>query len=82
MRILIAAGTLLAMLQTPATAFFFERDQNAPWCLDYSFDGVVDCGFFSYRQCQETLVGVGGYCYENRRSYVAERTRRGKQRRY
>ena len=82
MRILIAAGALVAMLQTPAAAFF-DRDLNAPWCLEYSFfEGAVECGFYSYRQCEDTRVGVGGYCFENPRVAVAQRERRAQRRRY
>jgi hypothetical protein len=76
MRTLIAVGTLLALLHTPAAAFF-DRPQNAPWCVDYVYlENAVDCAFYDYRQCIETASGVGGYCFENRWISIAERKRR------
>ena len=82
MRILIAAGALLAVLQTPAAAFF-DRDLNAPWCLEYSFhENMVECGYYSFRQCEATRSGVGGYCFENPRVTVVRRPGVRERRRY
>jgi len=65
MRILIVAGALLAMSQTPAAAGFLNNGQNGTWCLDASDLGIVDCGYFSFKQCDTTRSGLGGICYRN-----------------
>ena len=66
MRILILAGALLALLQTPAAAGFLDNGQNGTWCLEASYlEGIVDCGYFSFKQCETTRSGLGGICYRN-----------------
>lgn len=66
MRLLIAVGVLLAMLQIPAAAF--GRVYNAPWCVEYVFlQNAVSCSFYTFQQCEEARSGVGGYCYRNPR---------------
>lgn len=67
MRLLIAAGTLLAVLQTPAAAFI-GRVYNAPWCVNYVYlENIEDCAYYSLQECEAARSGVGGYCYENPR---------------
>jgi len=40
--------------------------QNYPWCAQYSGDvGGENCGFVTIQQCQATVSGIGGYCYQN-----------------
>jgi hypothetical protein len=40
--------------------------QNYPWCAQYSGDvGGENCGFSTMQQCQATVSGIGGYCYQN-----------------
>jgi hypothetical protein len=79
MRMLIAAGALLAMLQSAQALFSWERPQTAPWCLEATYAGWVDCGYFSYRQCESARSGIGGYCRENLWRPVREqRARRGR----
>jgi hypothetical protein len=76
MRMIIAAGVLLATMQSAAALFSWERPQNAPWCLNAVFAGWVDCGYYSYRQCDAALSGLGGYCSEN--LWALARERRGR----
>jgi hypothetical protein len=46
------------MLATAAKA------QNYPWCALYR-DGVWNCGFTTFEQCQATDSGNGGFCIQN-----------------
>jgi hypothetical protein len=37
-----------------------------PWCAFYNVvGGASNCTFTSWQQCQQTIPGMGGYCYEN-----------------
>ena len=67
MRWALGLGALVALVLTSAPASaFFKRDLNAPWCLAYSgTDGIVECSFYTFEQCMETLWGVGGSCQPN-----------------
>jgi hypothetical protein len=73
-------GALLALALTTAPASaFFKRDLNAPWCLAYSdMSGIVDCGFYTYEECLETMWGVGGSCTPNYNTRYAEPRRKRK----
>jgi uncharacterized protein DUF3551 len=58
---LIAAAPLgeiqVALAQSPT---------SYPWCARvYSRSGPTSCYFKSYEQCQATLMGVGGYCFQS-----------------
>ena len=85
MRMAIGIGAGLAMLMTaaPASAFWFNPDRvTAPWCLAHSdLSGMVECAFYSYEQCMESRLGVGGSCQPNPDGRRAER-RRAKRDRY
>ena len=85
MRWAIGLGALLmlALTTAPASASFKRGGNNAPWCLAYSdLSGIVDCGFYSYEQCMETLWGVGGSCTPNYNTrYVEQPPRRKLKRR-
>jgi hypothetical protein len=82
MRLLIAAGALLAVLQTPAAAFI-GRVHNAPWCVNYVYlENIVDCAYYSLEECEAARSGVGGYCSENLRRPHVEEERRGPRRSY
>ncbi|HEX3939501.1 MAG TPA: DUF3551 domain-containing protein [Xanthobacteraceae bacterium] len=50
-----------ATLAAPAQA------QNYPWCAQYggSSGSPTNCGFSTYRQCQEDISGIGGFCVRN-----------------
>lgn len=40
--------------------------QNYPWCAYYGAGiEAANCGFTTYRQCMETVSGIGGSCEEN-----------------
>lgn len=53
------AGALLAA--SPAGA-----EVQYPWCAQYKKPiDATNCGFVTYRQCQATISGVGGFCYQN-----------------
>jgi hypothetical protein len=60
----------LAILTILATAFSVHAsDANAqgrywPWCARYNGWTIV-CSFDSFRQCMETVSGVGGICQLN-----------------
>ena len=40
--------------------------QNYPWCAYYgdAFGGT-NCGFTTFRQCLDTVSGIGGFCQQN-----------------
>ena len=86
MRMAIGTGAVLALILAalPASAFFFDPDRvRGSWCLHHSdLSGMIECSFYSYQQCMETRLGVGGYCQPNpARAFAAEppgpnRTRR------
>jgi Protein of unknown function (DUF3551) len=38
--------------------------QNYPWCALYR-DGVWNCGFTTFQQCEATRSGNGGFCIQN-----------------
>jgi hypothetical protein len=82
MRWTVGLGALLALVLTTAPASaFFKRDLSAPWCLAYSdMSGIVECGFYSYEQCMETLWGVGGSCQPNYNTRYAEQPPRARKR--
>lgn len=58
------AATVLAWLAaapTPATAYPLY-----PWCAQYGGrSGGTNCYFANFGQCQASISGRGGYCYEN-----------------
>lgn len=58
---LMAAGAALAAAM-PATA----HADPYRWCAEYNTgDAARNCGFVTYRQCMETVSGIGGYCMQN-----------------
>jgi hypothetical protein len=38
--------------------------QNYPWCALYR-DGVWNCGFTTFQQCEAARSGNGGFCIQN-----------------
>jgi len=40
--------------------------QNYPWCayLGTGFEGT-NCGFTTFKQCMDTVSGIGGFCQPN-----------------
>ncbi len=37
------------------------------WCAIYGGrnDGATNCGFVTYKQCMDTISGIGGWCEPN-----------------
>jgi hypothetical protein len=61
-KILSAAILLAAALAaSPAAAIEY------PWCAQYGMSGQGgrNCGFSTYRQCMDTVSGIGGFCERN-----------------
>lgn len=58
----IAAASFYAGNVTPVRA-----DANAPVCARlYTGNGAIDqCDFYNYQQCQATVSGIGGTCFDN-----------------
>ena len=63
-KMMCAAFALVAAL----TAFGPEPAAAAteyPWCAQYGWRGGRNCGFSTFRQCQATVSGIGGFCERN-----------------
>ena len=58
--VLTALATLAAL---PLTTVAARAD--GPWCAYYYGKGGTNCGFHSYKQCLDTVSGIGGYCARN-----------------
>jgi hypothetical protein len=76
MRMAFGVGAMLALLLAAAPAsssLFFDPDRvTAPWCLAHSDkSGWVECAYYTYEQCMETRLGVGGFCQPNPANPVA-----------
>ena len=65
----IYAGAIV--LATTATATMVTSAAHADqyrWCAVYSGDrgdGGTNCGFVTYKQCMDTVSGIGGWCEPN-----------------
>jgi Protein of unknown function (DUF3551) len=35
------------------------------WCANYGTGPGMNCGFYSFQQCQATISGNGGLCQQN-----------------
>jgi len=88
MRLGLTLGTgaaLALLLATPAAqAFWFDPARvTGAWCLAHSSqDGLLECSFATFQQCQETRLGVGGSCEPNPAYHAAPPPRRAKPRRH
>ena len=49
---------------------------DGTWCATYGSHGGTNCGFYSFEQCQATVSGIGGFCYQNPFSQQQQRYRR------
>jgi|SRR6516164_5317023 len=38
---------------------------DGPWCANYGTGPGMNCGFYSFQQCQATISGNGGFCQQN-----------------
>lgn len=59
----VAALSFAVLATSPGTAS--ARGQRAPWCSNTVVDGMQDCSYFSWEQCQATVSGQAGYCSLN-----------------
>jgi hypothetical protein len=62
MRLLALAFATVAATTALGTV---AQAQNYPWCAYYSRQGGTNCGFSTFRQCQEDVSGIGGFCERN-----------------
>jgi hypothetical protein len=55
--IALSAATSIGHAQSP---------YDYPWCAELTWtSGATSCYYTSYRQCMETLRGIGGSCIQN-----------------
>jgi hypothetical protein len=61
----IFAGAFAAVIfaSPPASA---QSPYSYPWCAKY-FSRVyaTSCYYTSWQQCQDTISGIGGYCFQS-----------------
>ena len=71
MRSLVGIFGVLAVVSVSQPAAAVEY----PWCAHYGGrNAATNCGFVSFKQCRETIAGLGGYCARNP-FYAAEPAR-------
>ena len=60
----IAAGVAAAFVTMTAAPALADK---APWCafLGGRGGGSTECLYYSFAQCQATLAGFGGRCFQN-----------------
>jgi hypothetical protein len=48
----------------PASA---QSPYSYPWCARYygKYAGAMSCYYTSWQQCQTTMSGIGGYCFQS-----------------
>jgi hypothetical protein len=56
---LALAGAVLAAGDCASVA---QSAYDYPWCSVRWRSGAQSCYFSTYRQCMETISGIGGYC--------------------
>ena len=62
LRLASIAAMAVAMSAAPALA------DKAPWCAQFgggAMGGGTECLYYSSAQCQATLSGMGGRCFQN-----------------
>lgn len=58
-----------------------QAEVQYPWCAQYrSAFGATNCGFVTYRQCLDTISGVGGICTPNPAYHPPARPKRDRSR--
>jgi uncharacterized protein DUF3551 len=55
---------LISIIATATVLATAAKAQNYPWCALYR-DGVWNCGFTTFEQCEATRSGNGGFCIQN-----------------
>ena len=77
MRPLAGLIALAALLAAP-NAGQAQSAYDYPWCAVYTSrggpGGAMSCYYRSYRECMETMTGIGGYC--TRSPYYGQGPRR------
>jgi hypothetical protein len=83
MRRALFALSALTVLSAFGPAVGTAQARDYPWCAQYSerMGGGRNCGFVSFRQCQATVMGAGGFCEPNPR-YTSGRGYHRQHRRY
>jgi Protein of unknown function (DUF3551) len=64
--LLVTALCIIMLCGGPPRA---ARAQEYPWCVGGG-DGLVDCSYLTYEQCQATASGIGG-CFQNPRASMS-----------
>jgi len=63
---LLQSAVAVATLIAATSATYAQSAYDYPWCaLRAGRSGGQSCYFQSYRQCMETLSGIGGTCIES-----------------
>jgi len=55
---------------------------DGTWCANYGTGPGMNCGFYSFQQCQATISGNGGLCQQNGTGSAYGYAGRQTQRRY
>ena len=64
--VVIAALAAVSIAGATSPGNAQQLEQSYPWCSQYSARSEArDCSFYTFRQCLETVSGVGGYCFAN-----------------
>ena len=74
MRTVVCGALLFASLVFAMLMASDRTPQAAPWCAEMTA-GATNCGFYSFRQCQAYVSGVGGFCNENEEDEAYTRLR-------
>jgi hypothetical protein len=80
MTVLLASGETQAGSRIRADDWFW-RYPNERWCLG-NMDGVTECAYPTFQQCNVARAGVGGNCNVNPRYVEGVPVRSAKTRRY
>lgn len=54
-----AAFLSISPAQSPAHA------DTAKWCATYARRGMTECLYHTFRQCLDSVSGMGGFCSRN-----------------
>ena len=69
MRTILLAALVMSGLSVVTTE---ANAQYYPWCATYSTKGGGEsCSFVSFGQCQLSVSGIGGFCYQNPWAFAA-----------
>jgi hypothetical protein len=72
--IFAAASAAVIFANQPAAA---QSPYSYPWCAKYySRVYATSCYFTSWQQCQTTISGIGGYCFQSPYYHASAAARR------